>query len=856
MNTDKKDHAQVCMEEPERKTFSRTYYNSTNSAHEPSNETFPETKQFRDSRAVCRFFTAGICTKGVDCSFSHELPVCQHFLKNSCIYGDECWKLHPKAEKAAHKVIEKKVAQVPTKHSDNYNSSQRGPCPFYDEGYCKYGSKCYNVHKKANIAPKVKKTNAVIEDQKTVICEHFQRGVCAYGDECWKVHEQPEAVMVKERKVVKEEIPAPSEEKDDVPVCEHFQKGSCAYGDTCFKKHIKMPLFKDPYGPKTVEVEKNFKNVLKSEFTMEELFLSDSEAEDHIEVPKQHLVKKTKENMKKKPRASPVNLFEVLISPNQDTNNSSSEDESDIENDEVVTKNQEKVIKKNPPTIISNAEKKRLKKENKKKQAELASQNKIDDLKESGNKEFKAGKYSSAVKFYTEAIGLCGPNNPMPAIYNNRCAAFILLEKFKSALKDGRKVIEFEPSNTKAHTRVLKCCLALGKVEEGRQSMDQLVDSDEEVEEMKKDLENVDKLHNEALDLANEKSYKSAIKTINQGLEISPHCSQFHTLKAKFFALEKNVVGARKALAKLDMKDHNVKTSLYHFVTGLCYYYEDDLERAISGFGEAKKELVEAKEWHDKAMAMHNAYVSGNKVVKIGGSYSSALACLDKGLVIDKGNNAYMAKLFYTRALLNTRYERLESAVGDCTSALEYDPRHYKAWAKRGSLHLDMEKYAEAVEDLTEAYRLKASPEAFSALDDAKRRKTKAESRKPSHYQILGVDKRATLEEIKKAYRAKAREFHPDKHANASKEEQDKMEAKMKEIAAANQCLSDSTKKEEYDRRLERMLRNDDSDMEDYDTDGDDDFSFDVNDFFFHLFGIYVGGGGVGGRFQSRTFRR
>ena len=38
--------------------------------------------------------------------------------------------------------------------------------------------------------------------------------------------------------------------------------------------------------------------------------------------------------------------------------------------------------------------------------------------------------------------------------------------------------------------------------------------------------------------------------------------------------------------------------------------------------------------------------------------------------------------------------------------------------------------------------------------------------------QVLGVDKRATHEEIKKAYRAKAREFHPDKHANATKEEQ------------------------------------------------------------------------------------
>jgi len=854
MNTDKRDHAQVCLEEPERKTFSRTYYNSTNSAPESRHETFGDTKQLRDSRAVCRFFTAGLCTKGVDCSFSHELPVCQHFLKNSCIYGDECWKLHPQTEKAPGKFKhEKKVAQGATKHGDN--SSQRGPCQFYEDGYCKYGNKCFDVHENSKVNPKVKKSNAVTEDKKKVICEHFQRGVCAYGDECWKVHEKPVAVVVKEKRVVKETFPDPSEKIDEVPVCEHFQKGCCAYGDTCFKRHIKMPLFKDPYGPKTVEVEKNFKNLLNSEFTMDELFLSDSETEDHIEVPKQGLVKKTKKTNKKKPRASPVNLFEVLISPNDDNNNSSSEDESDTDNDEVVTKNQEKVMK-NPPTIISNAEKKRLKKENKKKLAEIASQKKIDELKESGNKEFKAGKYSLAVKLYTEAISLCGPNNPMPAIYNNRCAAFILLDRFKSALKDGRKVLEFEPTNTKAHTRVLKCCLALGKVEEGRQSMDQLVDSDEEIQEMKNDLETVDKLHNEALDFANEMSYKSAIKSINQGLERSPHCSLFHTLKAKFFALEKNVIGARKALAKLDMKDHNVKTSLYHFVTGLCYYYEDDLERAISGFGEAKKELGEAKEWHDKAMAMHNAYVSGNKVVKIGGSYSAALVCLDKGLSIDKGNSAYMAKLFYTRALLNTRYERLESALSDCTSALKYQPGYYKALAKRGSLHLEMEKYAEAVEDLTEAYRMKPSPEAFSALEDAKRRKTKAESRKPSHYQILGVDKRATLEEIKKAYRTKAREFHPDKHSNASKDEQDKMEAKMKEIAAANQCLSDSNKKEEYDRRLERMLRNDDSDMEDYDSDGEDDFCFDVNDFFFHLFGIYVGGGGVGGRFQSRTFRR
>ena len=75
---------------------------------------------------------------------------------------------------------------------------------------------------------------------------------------------------------------------------------------------------------------------------------------------------------------------------------------------------------------------------------------------------------------------------------------------------------------------------------------------------------------------------------------------------------------------------------------------------------------------------MYSAYVSGNKAVKMGGSHSSALSSLGKGLVLDKGNSAYMAELLYTRALLNTRYERLNSAVSDCTIYVEYDPCHYK----------------------------------------------------------------------------------------------------------------------------------------------------------------------------------
>jgi len=70
---------------------------------------------------------------------------------------------------------------------------------------------------------------------------------------------------------------------------------------------------------------------------------------------------------------------------------------------------------------------------------------------------------------------------------------------------------------------------------------------------------------------------------------------------------------------------------------------------------------------------------------------------------------------------------------------------------------------------------------------------------KRDYYEVLGVQKNASGDDIKKAYKKLALKYHPDRHVNDSEADKKEAEEKFKEAAEAYEVLSNAQKRQRYD---------------------------------------------------------
>lgn len=114
-----------------------------------------------------------------------------------------------------------------------------------------------------------------------------------------------------------------------------------------------------------------------------------------------------------------------------------------------------------------------------------------------------------------------------------------------------------------------------------------------------------------------------------------------------------------------------------------------------------------------------------------------------------------------------------------------------------------------------------------------------------SLYETLGINERASADEIKKAYRKLARKYHPDVNKDESAVD------RFKEINAAYEVLSDKKKKDEYDMYGDQVFGG--QNFHDYAQ--KQGSNVDLDDLLRNIFGggSGFGGGGFGGRGSSSS---
>ncbi|XP_028417423.1 dnaJ homolog subfamily C member 7-like [Dendronephthya gigantea] len=140
---------------------------------------------------------------------------------------------------------------------------------------------------------------------------------------------------------------------------------------------------------------------------------------------------------------------------------------------------------------------------------------------------------------------------------------------------------------------------------------------------------------------------------------------------------------------------------------------------------------------------------------------------------------------------ISVQLKMVPQAIMDFTGAIELNGSHLKAHLLRAKCYLVIGQYETASEAYYEIYAMTGIPECYRLSEEA----YNAECNLDFALFTLSLTRDCSVLDVKEAFRREARLHHPDRHAGASIEIQEREEETFKQVQRACQFLLDFLKR-------------------------------------------------------------
>ena len=346
-------------------------------------------------------------------------------------------------------------------------------------------------------------------------------------------------------------------------------------------------------------------------------------------------------------------------------------------------------------------------------------------------------------------------------------------------------------------------------------------------------IDEVESWEKKGLEAFASKQYSYAAIYVDKALKIASSCIRLKLARGDASVLASKFSEGDKAASSILDQDKNHVAALY--LKGYCNYQSKELDKAIGFFQQAISlcpDHQRAKTFLSKAQAIREKKEAAQKAFNKN-KQEEAVTLLTLALEIDPRNQGVRTSLLADRGTAYLKLKKPQLALKDCQESLQIDASNFEAQYLKARCLFDSEQFGETVsmletmnttdrqaqqkkrqeaEAAARSKRMEEATKLYYEVVEVDRRNGRyrqllREAKQKHHlasrldyYNLLGVEKTVEDGALRKAYFKKSREFHPDKHANASEEEREQFNLKFQQAKEAYECLSVADKRKNYDK--------------------------------------------------------